>query len=514
MQIKLFICLCSLSMFNIIGIGFSETKLKEQPLSAIDWLTDIYLGDEVVPNLINPSIDVDSAFSTTQPINPSTSTKATSRSKKKPLDLSKIFLKKSSFENLTMMISQIDNDIPLPLLSFFYKILSIKDIETFEDENSHQLLNAQIEKLLNFGAVDKAKFILDTERGNNNYFFDRWFNVNLLSYTEEEPCKSLTLEHYQLSKYKEKIFCLTTLKNIKRAKLSLTALEALEIIPLRDEILLYNLLHPNINLLSSFEDLESNITPLDYRIYKKIGRNLSLNKLPKMYQYSTLLEESDWKVKTSATEALVKTGAVKFEKLISTYLEIPDEATGDLSKRAWLTINLEKKLKAMPTSNTSKEFTQLFRELKKTGLESVAIRHYSHELLDLVNNQQNSRTVLNLLLKSADLISLRKLKNKKKLTPIYQNLIFDTALKRKPNSKITSALSMALQEKSVPLAYKDMIEEEKYGDALLRSILLLKTTNLTDPKNLKESIGLLNFLGFDDLARETSIYLLANKVVK
>ena len=168
----------------------------------------------------------------------------------------------------------------------------------------------------------------------------------------------------------------------------------------------------------------------------------------------------------------------------------------------------------MPTSNTSKEFTQLFRELKKTGLESVAIRHYSHELLDLVNNQQNSRTVLNLLLKSADLISLRKLKNKKKLTPIYQNLIFDTALKRKPNSKITSALSMALQEKSVPLAYKDMIEEEKYGDALLRSILLLKTTNLTDPKNLKESIGLLNFLGFDDLARETSIYLLANKVVK
>ena len=177
-------------MFNIIGIGFSETKLKEQPLSAIDWLTDIYLGDEVVPNLINPSIDVDSAFSTTQPINPSTSTKATSRAKKKPLDLSKIFLKKSSFENLNMMISQIDNDIPLPLLSFFYKILSIKDIETFEDENSHQLLNAQIEKLLNFGAVDKAKFILDTERGNNNYFFDRWFNVNLLSYTEQEPCKS------------------------------------------------------------------------------------------------------------------------------------------------------------------------------------------------------------------------------------------------------------------------------------------------------------------------------------
>ena len=261
-------------MFNIIGIGFSETKLKEQPLSAIDWLTDIYLGDEVVPNLINPSIDVDSAFSTTQPINPSTSTKATSRAKKKPLDLSKIFLKKSSFENLNMMISQIDNDIPLPLLSFFYKILSIKDIETFEDENSHQLLNAQVEKLLNFGAVDKAKFILDTERGNNNYFFDRWFNVNLLSYTEQEPCKSLTLEHYQLSKYKEKIFCLTTLKNIKRAKLSLTALEALEIIPLRDEILLYNLLHPNINLLSNFEDLESNITPLDYRIYKKIGRKL------------------------------------------------------------------------------------------------------------------------------------------------------------------------------------------------------------------------------------------------
>ena len=73
---------------------------------------------------------------------------------------------------------------------------------------------------------------------------------------------------------------------------------------------------------------------------------------------------------------------------------------------------------------------------------------------------------------------------------------------------------MALQEKSVPLAYKEMLEEEKYGDALLRSILLLKTTNLTDPKNLKESIGLLNSLGFDDLARETSIYLLANKVVK
>ena len=37
---------------------------------------------------------------------------------------------------------------------------------------------------------------------------------------------------------------------------------------------------------------------------------------------------------------------------------------------------------------------------------------------------------------------------------------------------------MALQEKSVPLAYKDMIEEEKYGDALLRSILLLKNNKL------------------------------------
>ena len=59
-----------------------------------------------------------------------------------------------------------------------------------------------------------------------------------------------------------------------------------------------------------------------------------------------------------------------------------------------------------------------------------------------------------------------------------------------------------------------MVAEEKYGDAILSTILLLSGENLKDPKNLEEGIGLLNFMGLNELARETSIYLLANKVVK
>ena len=514
MQIKLFIFLFNLFVFSTIGIGFSETENKEQPLSAIDWLTDLYLRIEEEPNLLNPSIEVNSAFSTAQPTNLNATTGSISVAKKKPLDLSKIFIKKSSFENLSKMISQIDNDIPPPLLSLFYKILSTHYTEAFEEDSDHQLLKAQIDKLLNFGAVNKAKFILDHEKINSNYFFDRWFSINLITYTEQELCKSSISKQYHLSKYKEKIFCLAILKNIKTAKLTLTGLEALEVISLRDEVLLYNLLHPDMDLLSNYENLESNITPLDYRIYKHIGKKLSLKKLPKMYHYSTLLGEPIWEVKISATEGLVKTGAVKFEKLISAYLEVPAEATGELSKRARLTINLEKNLKLQPTANTTTEFTKLFRELQKVGLESAAIRHYSNDLLNLVNSEKNSNKVLKFLLKSADLNTLRKLKNIKKLTPIYRALIFDTPLKRKPNSKIAHALLNASQQKLVPIVFEELVAEGKYGDAILSSILLLSGENLKDPKNLEEGIGLLNFMGLNELARETSIYLLANKVVK
>jgi hypothetical protein len=195
-------------------------------------------------------------------------------------------------------------------------------------------------------------------------------------------------------------------------------------------------------------------------------------------------------------------------------LEVPAEATGELSKRARLTINLEKNLKLQPTANTTTEFTKLFRELQKVGLESAAIRHYSNDLLNLVNSEKNSNKVLKFLLKSADLNTLRKLKNIKKLTPIYRALIFDTPLKRKPNSKIAHALLNASQQKLVPIVFEELVAEGKYGDAILSSILLLSGENLKDPKNLEEGIGLLNFMGLNELARETSIYLLANKVVK
>ena len=63
-------------------------------------------------------------------------------------------------------------------------------------------------------------------------------------------------------------------------------------------------------------------------------------------------------------------------------------------------------------------------------------------------------------------------------------------------------------------AIKNFAIMQNENDCLFCIVDLHAITVFQDPKNLKESIGLLNFLGFDDLARETSIYLLANKVVK
>jgi len=487
---KFLITIFVLFSFSHSVMADKNNSDEANPLSAIDWLSETYAHDK---KQIKPSTNL-------------------SPSLESPLSIEKNELLQKSWgdsnsETLEKLISILDYDVNPKLLDLIYKILISEFGPTKGSISSESLLLARVDKLIEFGAIEQAQTLLESADPNSSLIFERWFNLSLITYTEESTCDKLLNNPSISSNYKIRIFCLARAGNWRSAETTLHASLALNLISAEDYMLLLKFLTP--------ENLPEHVifTPiglptfLQYRILEAIGEKILGETLPNSFAHFELSQNSEWKGRILASERLLRTGALPFSELLRVYQERQLSKSGGVWERVKLVDQLEKiliqgsdlkKLSAFGSANT---------ELKSVDLHDFALAHYTPELLQAIKRIQNKRGDINELIKPEYLETtslINSLLNTEQELAAVNNLSFSSeTLTVSDHIQILDNLT----GEDINYSLSNLISQNKRGEALLLALNLLKKEHYADETKIEQGLKLLLSLGYSKLADQTASFI-------
>ena len=506
MKVKVTSLISWIALLISVQVYYCNTSNAESPLSAIDWLSDIYTNiDKPNPLSAFPNKEPNEFSIATPKVDTKSSIERTIK-----LDIGNIYKGTLSSRKYNELLLKVNNELPPPLLAFLYTILSVKSRSPEKSVNYDDILLIRLNKLLEFGAIPQAQNLLEELDINNKKPYNKWFNIHLLSSSQKEACDIVLKNKASTAHYRDRIFCLIQSGNTKVATLTLSGAAALDILSLEEEIILYNFLYSNNAYLQTDKQIIQSITPMNYRVSKLIGASVDHLELSSAYHHSELMSNISGNKKLLYTENLVRNGVLPYRSLNSIYSDVTPDLDGSALKRANLSKELDDSLSKEPTLRSLRKFVEFFDNLADVGLENFALRYYSMDLLKIVNQYPNSRKALTLLIRSADLKALRKIRNKEKLNPIYRSIIFKSPINIRATSLSEKLIIDSLQKENIPEELEIIMRDRSSGEAILTAIIMLQEAGTAEITNVIKGITFFNALGFTDLASEVLIYKIAN----
>ena len=505
MKAKVIPLLSWLALTILVQVISCNATNAESPLSAIDWLSELYKN---IDKIQSPSVLINKEPNEFSIISPKVNAKKITK-----LNMDRIYEGDVHLARYKELLEMISNELPPPLITFFHQILSAKSERFGKSKHYNDLILIRLNKLLELGATVRAQNLLETLDLSKKESYDIWFDIHLLSLSEETACDKILKKNTSISKYKDRIFCLIQSGDTKIATLTLSGAATLGLLSLEEEIILYNLLYFKGKPIRKGKKIVQSVSPINYRVSKIIGANIEHLDLPSAYHYSELRSNISENKKLLYTENLVRNGVLPYESLRALYSAANLNTDDRSSKRASLSKALEISLAGVPTIKSLRKFITFLDSLADVGLEKFALRHYSMDLLKIVNKFPNSRKALGLLLRSADLKVLKNISNTKKLNSIYQNIIFNTPVDYKTINSSEKIIIDALQNKNIPREFDLIMTNRSTGEAVLTAIHMLQGKKASEITDVEKGIKFLSALGFNDLAREVLIYKLVTNEV-
>ena len=272
---------------------FMSAEVLGQPMSAIDWLTNSVTADP----------------KPTETPEPVTENGTVGEISVKPLDkigqdgkgtISPGFigLNENLWENSDprTLIRLINGTYFRPetptLRAFFFDLLSVSASVNVTPGSSGEFYLARIDKLLSLGHLDRADELLGLSDLNDPRFFRRWFDLRLLTGTEDVACERLSNSPDLSPTFPATIFCLARTGNWDVAAITLDTAEVLGLVtPSEDALLLRFLDETNAEDHGPLT-LPTQITPLTFRLFEAVGEPISTEILPREMTEILLLMHS------------------------------------------------------------------------------------------------------------------------------------------------------------------------------------------------------------------------------
>lgn len=511
MKIKFSLFICYLGLLISVETASCEVLKNKDPISAIDWLTEIHTSPRDKPQ---KKQDYPKEFSISAP----KVALAKHKENRPPINLDQIYDGNIDVDSLRDLYKEVSFDLPPSILELFYKTLIVRSTKYLKNDQYDQVLFLRLQKLFEFGAIPQIMTLLDNIDLNNKFLFKIWLDTQILSYSDTEACTKILGKNLSIFDYKTRIYCLEQSGNKKAAILTLKAVESLNLLPLIDEINLHKFLYSLGDKRYQISSGLAPVDPINYRIHKDIGNSFLKQDLSLPYYFPEISNNTNNLQKIEYVEDLVKSGAMSYDQLHALYSSInldSEQGKGRESyKRAALTQKLEYYKKNKYSKNLSNNFKELFEALKEINIDNIARKYYSFDLLNLVNDYPQSRKALKLLISSCDMSSLKKIKNISRLHPIYQNIIFDIPLKKTYQSIPVNIILNAIRAKTPPNKPQSIIDKNNQAEAMLIAIKMLNNRNIVEIENVEMSIKYFNSVRFYDIAREVALYTFANDIIE
>jgi len=241
----------------------------------------------------------------------------------------------------------------------------------------------RIDSLLDLGAVEQARALLERVGPSDPERFRRWFDVGLLTGTEREACVRFSRTPELLESLSARVFCLARNGDLGAASVTLAAGRALGAVSGADAALLTRFLD-----LYPEDDTEplpapEQPSPLEFRIHEAIGEPLSTETLPRAFARADLRSNIGWKARVEAAERLARSGAISANLLLGLYAKPEPEASGGVWRRSTIIQKVDAAIRNRDSERIADTLPDAWREMRRTGLETVLAELYGNALREI-----------------------------------------------------------------------------------------------------------------------------------
>ena len=497
-----------------VALGLGQPAVAEQPLSAIDWLSQSVatpvampqpLGRDEAPTVTKGAMPEDVSVSTIG---------APSRDAVGLLPGSATGLPRAIWGGTpTARIAALlldDGSQPLPALQGLLYTLLLAEVEPPADSDGNgTLLLARVDRLLDLGALDQASALLDEAGADDPESFRRWFDVALLLGEEDSACFTMRALPNVAPTFSARIFCLAQGEDWTAAALTLQTAQALGFVTPEESAMLARFLDPEL-----FEDepplpQPARVTPLVWRMMEAVGQPLATARLPLAFANGDLRSNIGWKAQIEAGERLARSGALAANRLLGLYDARRPPASGGVWDRVAAVQAFDKAFAAQDAARVAATLPAAFEQMTAGELEVVFADIYGQGLGKLALTGSAGALAFRIGLLSPFYEAVAQ-----SHTPGNSTEAFLAGVARGdltgtiPPDGLGAAVRDGFTATSLPDDLAALTRDGRLGEAILLARTLIQNGAEGEIGDVSTGLAVLRQVGLEDVARRTALELM------
>lgn len=393
--------------------------------------------------------------------------------------------------------------------SLLYTLLLAEAEPPADAGRGHLMLSARVMKLMDLGAVEPAQALIERAGPDTPDLFALWFDLSLLSGTEEAACNTLNAKPHLSDATAARIFCLVRGGDWNAAALTLDTARALNLMPPVEEHLVSLFIDPE--LIEEAADIAppADVSPLVFRLFEADGMPLPTASLPRAFAMADLRDTAGWKAELEAAERLSRTGALSENRLIEIYTARHPAASGGIWDRVEALQRFDTAMQAGDPGAVARTLPAAWAAMQAAHLEVPFARFYGRGLarLPLAGRAQELAFAVGLLSPDYEAIAAR-------MKAATEEQKFLAALARgAPQEAVTRdplarTIARAFKAQGVPAPLAPMLDEGKLGEAILRAMSLFSTGVAGNFGDIENALRGFRAVGLEDTARRAGLQLM------
>ncbi|MEY4984196.1 MAG: hypothetical protein RIR62_2462, partial [Pseudomonadota bacterium] len=372
------------------------------------------------------------------------------------------------------------------------------------------LLRARIDRLLDLGALDQARALLDVaDAGKDAELFRRSFDVDLLTGAEDEGCAQMVRAPGLAPTFPARIFCLARSGDWNAAALTLRTAQSLGFVTEEEDALLSRFLDPDLFEGEPPLPAPARVTPLTWRMFEAIGEPLPTSTLPLAFAHAELRPSAGWRAQIEAAERLTRAGAVTPNQLLGLYTERKPAASGGVWDRVAAFQRFEAAFRTGDPDAIARIVPEIWQSMIGAELEVAFSELYGEALhrLDLQGEAGRIAFVAGLLSPSYERVAASR-------TPADAREGFLIGLAKGNVTGLTAPDSMgrvilpAFQGVAPSEDLRRMLDEGRMGEAILTAVEKIERGLQGEVKDVTDGLALFRAVGLEGVARRTALELM------
>ncbi len=370
---------------------------------------------------------------------------------------------------------------------------------------------ARVDTLLDLGALEPAQALLEEAVPDTPELFRRWFDVSLLTGSEDTACDLMRSKPSIVTTYPARIFCTARNGDWTAAALTLNTGRALGDITDEEDALLSRFLDPELYSADPPLPPPRRTSPLEFRMREAIGEGLTTAGQPLAFSHADLRSTTGWRSQIEAAERLARNLAISENTLFGIYLSRTPAASGGVWDRAAAVQAFDDALHRADSAAIAQTLLPAWTAMQAMHIEVAFARYYADELTTLSAALPDPTAALafriGLLAPKYEAVALTR------ITPNVEEQ-FLIAIARGdvtgavPQGPDQTAVRDAFAGAKVPEPMAGQIANGQLGEALLRGVALFNQGLGGDYQALTEALSLFRAVGMEDVARRVALQFL------